>query len=258
MNKALSIDWEDYFQVNNFSIDINKWEQIKPRIERNTNLLLNMLKQHNTKATFFILGWNAKKFPKLVKKIHQQGHEIACHGYSHKPITSMSKKEFEIDVKKAIKAIKKACGVKPIGYRASTFSITEKTLWALDILKKNGFKYDSSMVPVKHPDYGIKCSKKPFIYKDIIEFPITTKCGLPVGGGYFRLYPYFLTKKILQSNKQAVFYIHPWEFDPKQPRRKLSLIKTWRHYQGINSTTKKFKRLLKDFKFKRIDEVLNL
>jgi len=257
---ALSIDWEDYFQVYNFSkiIDYEDWYLFRSRIRKNTIRILNILKEHNTHATFFILGWNAERFPDLVRMIKDHGHEIACHGYSHKPVTKMSKKEFQEDLKKSVKAIKKACGVKPVGFRASTFSITKKTLWALDVLRKNGFKYDSSMVPIKHPDYGVKCKKQPFLIKGMIEFPITTHKKFPIGGGYFRLYPYFLTKKIIKRHQRAIFYIHPWEFDHKQPRYPLPFTRRLRHYQNLRTTERKFRKLLKDFDFKRIDEVLHL
>jgi polysaccharide deacetylase family protein (PEP-CTERM system associated) len=165
----------------------------------------------------------------------------------------MNREEFSEDLDKSIKAIRKAAGIKPIGYRAPSFSIVKKTLWALDILKEKGFKYDSSMVPIKHPDYGIKgIPKKPFRIKGILEIPLSTTYGLPVGGGYFRAYPYWLTKHLLKQNKHAVFYIHPWEFDPKMPRYNLPLTKRFRHYIGLNSTEKKFRRLLKDFRFNAI------
>ena len=257
--RVLTIDLEDWFQVYNFNkiIKFKDWDNHKVRAVNKTKRLLKILNEHNTKATFFVLGWIADKHPELIKDIHDGGHEIACHGYCHKPIFLMSKKEFAKDIDKAKKAIKKSCGVNPVGYRAPSFSIVKNTLWALDTLKKKGFKYDSSMVPGNnHPDYGIKnIPKRPFKIKDILEIPMTTFFGFPLGGGYFRLYPYCLTKFLLKKRKNAIFYVHPWEFDPKMPRYKLPLIKKFRHYVGLNSTEKKFKKLLKDFRFSRIEDV---
>ena len=258
--KILTIDLEDWFQVYNFSeiIKFGDWDKQESRIVNNTHKILNLLEAYNTKATFFVLGWNAEKFPELVKEVKDKGHEIACHGYNHKPIFLMTKEEFSEDLNKAINAIKKATGVRPIGYRAPSFSIVKKTLWALDILREKGFKYDSSMVPVSHPDYGIKgIPKKPFEIKGILEIPMTTTYGLPVGGGYFRVYPYWLTKLLLRKNKNAVFYIHPWELDPGIPRYKLPLQKRFRHYIGLKKTGKKFKKLLRDFSFTKMDERLS-
>lgn len=257
---VLTVDLEDWFQVYNFSkvIDYKEWNNQEHRIIDNTKKVLSLLDEFNTKATFFVLGWIADKFPELIKKIHSQGHEIASHGYNHKPIYLMNKQEFSQDLDKSINAIKKACSITPIGYRAPSFSITRKTLGALDILREKGFKYDSSMVPIKHPDYGIKgVPSKPFKIKGILEIPLPTTYGLPVGGGYFRTYPYFLTKHLLKKNKNSVFYIHPWEFDSKMPRYKLPLLKRFRHYNGLKRTEKKFKRLLKDFEFIQMKELLD-
>ena len=258
---VLTIDLEDWFQVYNFSkvIKFEDWEKQKPRIVNNVIRLLNMLDKYDTKATFFVLGWIAEKFPFLISEIKARGHEIASHGYCHKPIYLMDKEEFAKDIDLSIEAIKKAAGTKPMGYRAPSFSITKKTLWALDVLKEKGFKYDSSMMPVKHPDYGIKgIPDKPFMIREILELPLPVTYGLPIGGGYFRAYPYFLTKHLLKQHKNPVFYIHPWELDPGMPRYNLPLIKRFRHYNGLKTTEMKFKRLLRDFKFMRMDESLKL
>jgi polysaccharide deacetylase family protein (PEP-CTERM system associated) len=257
--RALTIDLEDWFQVYNFNkiIKYEDWHKQEHRIVNNTHKLLDILDRNNTKATFFVLGWTAGKFPELVKKIYEKGHEIACHGYCHKPVFLMNKEEFSKDIDNAIKAIKKACKVKPIGYRAPSFSIVKKTLWALDILREKGFKYDSSMVPVKHPDYGIRgIPNKPFNIRGMLEMPISTTYGLPVGGGYFRVYPYWLTKHLLRMNRHAVFYIHPWEFDSGMPRYNLPLQKRFRHYINLSTTEKKFNRLLRHFKFNKIEEII--
>lgn len=253
--RGLSIDLEDWFQVYNFSkiISFDDWDKQEHRLEKNTHKVLDILDANDTKATFFVLGWNAERFPSLIKEIHKRGHEIASHGYSHRLVYHMSPEEFADDLDKSIKSIKNACGVKPIGYRAPSFSIVKKNLWALDILKEKGFEYDSSMVPIKHPDYGIKgIPNKPFSIRGIKEIPLSTTYGLPVGGGYFRTYPYFLTKHLLKQNKHAVFYIHPWEFDPGMPRHNLPLMKKFRHYNGLSSTEGKFRRLVEEVGFERI------
>ncbi len=258
--RALTVDLEDWFQVYNFSSIIKQedWDRQRERVIRSTDRLLDILDNYDTKATFFVLGWIAERYPFLISEIASRGHEIACHGYNHKPIFFMSKEEFGEDIEKSVKAIKKACGIRPKGYRAPSFSITKKTLWALDILKEKGFEYDSSMMPTdKHPDYGIKgIPRKLFMIKGIKEIPLTTVHGLPIGGGYFRAYPYFLTRYLLKKDKNSIFYIHPWEFDPGIPRYKLPLLKRFRHYVGLRRTRKKFKKLLRDFRFGKIEEIL--
>lgn len=258
---VLTVDLEDWFQVYNFSrtIKFDDWENQEVRVVSNTNKVLSILDESNTKATFFVLGWVAEKFPELIREIHDKGHEIACHGYSHKPIFEMGRGEFAKDLDKSVDAIENACGVRPIGFRAPSFSVVKNTLWALDILREKGFKYDSSMVPTRHPDYGIQgIPKKPFKIRGIIEVPMTTTYGLPFGGGYFRLFPYFFTRHLMKKHKKPIFYVHPWEFDPDQPRHKLPLLKKFRHYVGLNSTEKKFRKLLKDFDSVRMDEFLKI
>lgn len=249
--RFITVDLEDWFQVNNLR-NVVDWDKEEVRVVANTRKVLKLLK--DVKATFFVLGWIADKFPYLIGEVKDKGHEIACHGYSHKLVYEMAKKEFSSDIDKALKALKDACGVKAIGYRAPSFSIVKKSMWALDILNEKGFKYDSSMVNVKHPDYGISgIPNKPFKIKGLIEYPITTTFGLPVGGGYFRIYPYFFSKFLVSKNPNTVFYIHPWEFDPLQPRKKLSFLKSFRHYYGLSKTENKFKKLLKDFRFSKLN-----
>ncbi len=260
---ALTIDLEDWFQVYNLSkiIKYEDWDKQEKKIKENTHKILTILDKHKTHATFFVLGWIADKFPELIKEIHNCGHEIACHGYNHRPIFELTKTEFEKDLDRAIKSIKNITGVKPIGYRAPSFSVVKDTLWALDILQRKGFKYDSSMAPVKHPEYGIKgIPNQPFMIKGILEIPLTTYHGLPIGGCYFRIYPYWLTKYIIKSiikkNDFALFYLHPWELEPKIPKCDMPLSKRFRHYTGLKNTEKKFINLLKDFRFDRIDKFL--
>jgi polysaccharide deacetylase family protein (PEP-CTERM system associated) len=246
--KRITIDLEDWFQVYNLNgiIPYDRWDKQVHRLGRNTSIILNMLDKAGKKATFFVLGWCAERHPGLIKEIKRRGHEIACHGYSHKPVYLMTRDEFASDLDKSIKAIKKACGVRVRGYRAPSFSITKKTLWALDVLREKGFEYDSSMNPAwLHPDYGIKgIPKKPFKIKGIKEFPIIGLSSFPVGGCYFRLYPLWFSKLVFKLNKYALFYIHPWEIDSMMPKVKMPFLKKIRHYYGIKNNRRKLRKII--------------
>jgi len=267
---ALTIDIEDWFHVENLkeAIKFEDWPKYEGRVNKNVDKILRLLKEKNVKATFFILGWIAEYFPKIVLKIAKQGHEIATHGYKHDLIYKQKPKEFEKDLKKSIDLIEKITNKKVLGHRAASFSITNKSLWAIDILKKHGLKYDSSVFPIKRKTYGIpEAPKLPYnIKKDFLEFPLSTinflGKNIPIGGGYFRITPYFITKWIIKKiNKQkrpTIFYLHPWEFDPDQPRLKISFFKRFRHYTNLDKTEKRFKKLLTDFEFAPVKEVLNL
>ena len=272
MLNALSIDVEDWYCVYNLSGVIQKkeWHKYESRVLSNTEKLLSILKTHNTKATFFILGWIAEKYPAIVRKIDEEGHEIATHGYSHTLLTSLTPDEFDKDLARSIEIIKKCTNQDIIGFRAPSFSITAKTLWALDILVKHGIQYDSSIFPIGfHPDYGVnKSPLQPYqIGENIIEFPLSCFEVLGgrfpcCGGGYFRLFPYFYTRfGINQCNRNGrpvVFYLHPWEIDPDQPRVKLPFFKKIRHYSNLAETEKRLRRLLQDFRFATIKSVLGL
>ena len=272
----LSFDIEDWFQVENLrgAIERNNWIKEELRVVNNTEKILKILDEYDTKATFFILGWIAEKAPELIYKIHQKGHEIACHGYGHELIYLMEKEEFKKDVKKSKMILKDITGEEPIGYRAPNFSITE---WAIDILKEEGFKYDSSYFPVKlhdrygniNIDYEYKENNSKLIQKiehDLYEVQIPTlnifNMKIPWGGGgYFRILPYWIYKKgiekILNDKGCFVFYLHPWEIDPEQPKVKgIKLSYRLRHYSGLNKAEHKIKKLLKDFKFISIKEGL--
>jgi len=272
MLNALSSDVEDWFCAYNLSNAIKKedWHHCESRILKNIEKILNLLQDHNTKATFFILGWIGEKFPEIIYSIESQGHEIATHGYSHSLLTHLNPSQFDEDLEKSIKIIKRYSTQEVIGFRAPSFSITENTLWALEILKKHGIKYDSSVFPIGfHPDYGIEGSAlAPYqILGSLMEFPMSCfefigkrfPCS---GGGYFRIFPYAYTKfGIGQCNKKgrpAVFYLHPWEIDPGQPRIEVPFLKKMRHYINLDKTEDRLKRLLKDFQFTAIKEVLNL
>lgn len=268
---AISIDLEDWFCVRNLSCVISKdnWNNMELRVVNNTNRLLNLLGKNNVKATFFVLGWIAEKVPDLITKIEESGHEIASHGYSHSELTKITPDYFDRDVRKALEVTQCCVKQKIIGFRAPSFTITKKTLWAYDILSKYGIEYDSSVFPVGfHPDYGI--SDAPLtLYKvnnKLIEVPLSVvelfgkriPCS---GGGYFRLYPYsltkFLMKKCNKEGRPVIFYIHPWEIDNEQPRVKLNLQKKIRHYNHLNKTYGRLEKLLIDFKFVPIKELIS-
>ena len=275
MKNAMSIDLEDWFCVHNLSGAIKRadWDSCELRVRESTERLLSLFDQHQTRATFFVLGWVAKRLPDLIRKIEAAGHEIGVHGYNHLLLTEISPKEFEEDLAKALQVIED-CGLKsrPIGFRAPSFTVVEKTKsWALPILKKYNFKYDSSVFPIGfHPDYGIADAPMvPYMIADeLYEFPMS--ClemfgrRFPFGGGgYFRLFPYAYTKyclsKVNSHGEPTVFYLHPWEIDPDQPRIKaLSLSQKIRHYRNLGRTEKRFTKLLVDFEFTTMREVLGL
>jgi polysaccharide deacetylase family protein (PEP-CTERM system associated) len=285
MLNALSIDVEDYFQVQAFSgiIPYEAWGQFQTRVERNTFRLLDILNdpgignQSPPRATFFILGWIAGRYPQLVREIYAQGHEIACHGYAHKPIYQQSEETFRKDIRRAKAILEDIIGEEVVGYRAPSYSITRKSLWALEVLKEEGFKYDSSIFPIKHDLYGLySAPRHPFRIafngnqngdSGLWEFPLSTarilSMNLPVsGGGYFRLFPYSLVKKELKKINQAegkpfVFYVHPWELDPQQPRIRNAGIKSrFRHYINLDKTEDRLKDLIKTFQFAPLKKVL--
>lgn len=265
MINYLTIDVEDYFQVSAFEdvVISSEWESRVSRVERNTRHVLDMLDKYNVKATCFIVGWIAERYPDLVRDIDRRGHDIGCHSNMHRKIYDLSPAEFREDTRLAKETLEKLIGRPVLCYRAPSYSITRKSLWALDILEELGFKYDSSIFPIYHDIYGIPDAPR-FQYKlpdhDLVEFPISTAQflgrNIPAsGGGYFRLFPYRLTKMLLEKiNKQDqqpfVFYLHPWEIDPGQPRIKnAKLLSKFRHYINLSRTMARFERLLGDFSF---------
>jgi polysaccharide deacetylase family protein (PEP-CTERM system associated) len=272
MKNAISIDVEDWFCANNISetINIKEWEKCESRIKQNTFKILSILDKRGVKATFFVLGWIAERYPEIVVKISSEGHEIATHGYSHHLLTRLSPQEFEQDLCRSIETIGRYTDQEIIGFRAPSFSVTRKTYWALDILKKNKIKYDSSIFPVNfHPDYGIPdIPEGPHEIKEgLWEFPLS--CfkvfgrNIPCsGGGYFRVFPYFFTRygirKCNNYGRPVIFYLHPWEVDPDLPRIGLSFMKKFRHYYNLEKTEERLERLLDDFEFTTIKEVLKL
>ncbi|WP_295957135.1 XrtA system polysaccharide deacetylase [Rhodoferax sp.] len=270
---AFTIDVEDYFQVSAFSpyIERGDWDSRECRIEANIDKILQMLDISGTKATFFTLGWIAERYPQMVKKIVQEGHELASHGYGHERASDLSKKDFFSDVQSAKNLLEDISGIQIKGYRAPSFSINQGNLWAYDSLLAAGYKYSSSIYPIKHDHYGMPDTPR-FSYSvrdGLIEIPITTirlygKNFPSSGGGYFRLLPYFLTKlmisKVLSSDQQAaMFYFHPWEIDIDQPRISGVNMKTkFRHYVNISRMERKLGKLLEDFSWDRVDRVFSI
>jgi polysaccharide deacetylase family protein (PEP-CTERM system associated) len=272
MRNALSFDIEDWFQVENMkgAISFKDWDTLELRVARNTERILKILKDKDTRATFFILGWVAQKCPALVKEIADAGHELASHGYGHDLVYNLSREEFREDIRKSKEVIEGLTGRKVLGYRAPSFSITKDSLWALDILKEEGFVYDSSIFPVSfHDRYGFgKCESAPFKWPNgLIEVPLTVyrirNVTLPLaGGGYFRLLPYayfkYFFNKLNAKNERFTFYLHPWEIDPGQPRVKLPHGYRFRHYVNLKMTERSLVRLLSDFRFERIHQAYGL
>ncbi|MCU0599695.1 MAG: DUF3473 domain-containing protein [Desulfobacterales bacterium] len=265
MQNYLTIDVEDYFHVSAFAdiISSNNWDLMEQRVHINTKSILQLLKKYEVRATFFVLGWIADKHPQVVKDIVKDGHEIGCHSYWHRPVFELTPQEFREDTLRAKSILESICGKRIASYRAPSYSITRKSLWALDILKEAGFKIDSSIFPIIHDMYGIPESPR-FGYtlpgNGLYEFPITTMMlwgkNIPVGGGgYFRLFPYWFTKfalrRVNNTEKQPfVFYLHPWEIDCNQPRfNKARLFSKFRHYNNLGKTRDRFERLLNDFEF---------
>lgn len=264
---ALSFDVEDWFTVRNMRefFDYSDWNKQEFRLSFGMDFILDELEKRNIKATFFILGWVAKKCPDLILKIASKGHEIGSHGYSHTPIDLLTPESFENDLIKSLNELSAITGKKVRGFRAPSFSITRKTLWALSILKRNGIEYDSSIYSTIHPDYGI--NNFPVNVTDIngiLEVPLRKGkfygLDLPMnGGGYFRMLPYSMTRLSLKQTLKTdpmVMYFHPWEFDPGQPKMGLDKFKKFRHYVGLNSNREKFKKLLDDFEFITIEELV--
>lgn len=273
---ALTFDVEDYYQVSAFEkhIDRNAWMNYESRVKNNTGKILSLLDTHKIKATFFVLGKVAEENKGLVSEIYSQGHEIACHGYSHKLVYNQTHDEFKYETEKSKDLLESETGIKVRGYRAASYSITRKSLWALDILEKCGFQYDSSIFPIYHDRYGIEDFDKKIQrinYMDktynLVEFPISATriagVNIPVsGGGYFRLYPYFLTRfflrHFLRSEKiPFMFYLHPWELDPDQPRIDgISAFTKFRHYNNLEKCKDRLENLVSDFSFSRVDSIL--
>ncbi|MBZ5628702.1 MAG: DUF3473 domain-containing protein [Acidobacteriia bacterium] len=270
----LSVDVEDYFQVEAFAdlVSRESWDQWPTRVEQNTMRLLDLFDEADTKATFFVLGWVAAKVPSLVREITRRGHELACHSYWHRCIYGLTPEEFRRDTRLAKTVLEQASGVAIRGYRAPSWSITVRSLWALDILGEEGFEYDSSIYPIHHDIYGLPGARRvPYAHRlngnrRLQEFPPATVrlMGLTLpaaGGGYLRLLPYAYTAWAIrrmeaEEGQQVVVYLHPWEIDPEQPRIAGRVRSRFRHYTNLHSMEHKVRKLLQLRRFQSFQQML--
>ncbi len=273
---AMSVDVEDYFHVealkDNYNIDM--WSGLEHRVEKNTHQVLDLFSETNVKATFFTLGWVAQQYPALIRRMADEGHEIGSHGLEHKRIHTQSRSEFQADIRKSKNLLEDTGGQAVKGYRAATFSITEETLWAYEILTDEGYAYSSSIYPVKHDLYGMPSApRQPFRplgpHGALVEYPLPTiriagRNWPGGGGGYFRLLPYAYAKWAVRRvnnelNLPFMFYFHPWEVDPDQPRPDTMSAKSQiRHYSNLDKMEQRLRRLLSDFSWGRVDQVFTL
>ena len=272
MLNALSVDIEDWFQVGAFEnvISRDSWDALPCRVERNSEAVLALFARADVKATFFILGWVAERHPALVRRIAEAGHEIASHGWDHRRVSAMNASEFASDLDRAGRAIASACGIVPRGYRAPSFSIDERTPWAHLVLAEQHYVYSSSVAPLKHDHYGWPEAPRfahcPVPGSDLIELPVTTVAiggkRLAAGGGFFRLLPLAFSSWAIDrmnriEERPAVFYFHPWEIDPGQPRVARAPLKSrFRHYSRLSSMEAKLAKLLRRHQWGRTDAVV--
>lgn len=273
---AMTIDVEDYFHVAAFADVINPrdWEKYPTRVVKNTNAILELFENKGLKATFFCLGWVAEREPALIKAIVDAGHEIASHGYSHQLVYKQTPETFKEETKRSKELLEDICQKPVVGYRAASYSITAKSTWALNILSELGFTWDSSIFPIKHDNYGMPASpERPYLIelengRTLTEFPLTTaKVGpfsLPAaGGGYFRQYPYALSRWLFNrasdnQTKPQIFYLHPWEIDTEQPRiENASRFSKFRHYTNIGKCMSRLERMIGDFDFTTMTQALD-
>lgn len=272
IRNALTIDVEDYFQVSAFAryIPRSSWDSLPCRVERNIDRILVLLDEHKIKATFFTLGWIAERYPSMVKRIVENGHELASHGYAHHRVTELSRGQFYDDIARSKSLLEDIGGQSVWGYRAPSFSINKDNLWALDYLEEAGYRYSSSIYPVEHDHYGMPDAPRfafnPTGSRKILELPVTTvrllDRNFPAGGGgYFRLWPYAVSRWFLQrvnsiDKQPAIFYFHPWEIDPDQPRQVGISFKTrFRHYLNLGRMEKRLDALIRHFDWGRMDQI---
>ena len=275
MVNAMSVDVEDYFQVSAFDRVVSRagWDDFESRVVPNTERILELFEGEGVRATFFVLGWVAERFPRLVRQIAAAGHEIASHGYHHQLLYTLTPAQFREDVRAAKALLEQASGTPVIGFRAPSYSIVESSLWALDILIEEAYSYDTSIFPIHHDRYGIpNAERHEHVVRrkagTLIELPASTtrvgKVNLPIaGGGYFRLLPYAWTRWGISrvnrlERKPVVFYFHPWEIDPDQPRFAVGAASRLRHYTGLDRTPERLRRLMREFRFTSVAGVLNL
>jgi polysaccharide deacetylase family protein (PEP-CTERM system associated) len=270
LRNAMTVDVEDYFQVQAVAdiIDRGDWETLPRRVERNTDRLLEIFADAGTAATFFTLGWVAERHPHLIRRITAAGHELASHGYAHILANRQSAPEFRADIRRTKALLEDTGGVAVRGYRAATFSIGRDNWWAFDILAEEGYAYSSSIFPIRHDLYGVPdAPRAPFIAEpsSLVELPLTTTRILGrnfacSGGGYFRLLPYAVSRWAMrrvnrQEGRPCIFYLHPWEIDPDQPRQDRAGLKSrLRHYTNLGRMEHRLRRVLRDFAWGRMDE----
>lgn len=272
VRNAMTIDVEDYFQVSAFAPHISResWPQRECRVEANIDRVLGILDDGKAKGTFFTLGWIAERYPDMVRRIVAGGHELASHGYGHLRASDQSRAQFMDDISSSKKILEDIGGQQVIGYRAPSFSIGPGNLWALDVLQEAGYRYSSSIYPIAHDHYGMPDAPRfafhPNGEQGLLEVPITTvrigQRNLPAGGGgYFRLLPYALSRGMMRRvNKEdgqpAIFYCHPWELDPGQPRPEgLGLKTRFRHYVNLHRMESRIRALTRDFAWDRMDRI---
>jgi polysaccharide deacetylase family protein (PEP-CTERM system associated) len=272
IRNAMTIDVEDYFQVSAFAghIPRESWPDLACRVEANIDRILALLDAAGIKATFFTLGWIAERYPAMVRRIVGHGHELASHGYGHQRASDQTAEEFSDDVGRSKALLEDIGGQKVLGYRAPSFSIGSRNLWALDVLLKAGYRYSSSIYPIRHDHYGMPDAPRFAFYPNgsdgLLELPITTvrvmSKNLPAGGGgYFRFFPYAMSRWLMRrvndrDGQSAIFYFHPWELDPGQPRQRNIGIKTrFRHYVNLDRTEARLQALTRDFQWGRMDQV---
>lgn len=272
---AMTIDVEDYFHVSVFDglVPRERWNQMESRVSRNTDRLLQIFDDAGVKATFFVLGWVAERSGDLVRRISDSGHEIASHGYAHRLIYDQTPAAFRDDVRTSKHLLEQLAGKQVHGFRAPSYSVTPRTLWAIDVLIEEGYTYDSSVFPIHHDRYGIPLSPRhPYVLSSrsgsLLEAPASTVrfggFNFPVGGGgYFRLLPYAWTRLGISrinrtEGRPAIFYLHPWEVDPDQPRLQAGALGRLRHYRNLAETESRLRMLLRDFNFGSLWNVLSL
>lgn len=267
---ALTIDVEDYFQVSAFAphISRNDWERMPCRVERNVDVILSLLADADAKGTFFTLGWVAERYPQVVRRIADNGHEVASHGYGHHRASDQTPADFLDDISRAKHLLEDIAGQVVKGYRAPSFSVGKTNPWAFECIRNAGYLYSSSVYPIRHDHYGMPDAPR-FSYQPLpglTEVPVTTnqffQTNVPTGGGgYFRLMPYAMSKWLIArvnriDGKPAMFYFHPWELDPEQPRIHAAGWKSkFRHYINLHRTERRLERLLHDFRWDRVDRV---
>ena len=273
IQNALTIDVEDYFQVAALAeaVDQDDWGSMEYRVEANTDRLLALFDERGIRATFFTLGWVAERSPALVRRIRDAGHEIASHGYSHQLVYNQSPEVFREETRKSKAILENITGEPVTGYRAASYYITAKSRWALDVLVEEGFTWDSSIFPVHHDRYGMPGTPhEPYLLRTpnggtLTEFPLSTcpigQYRMPIaGGGYFRLFPYSLSRWglgwINRAGQPFIFYLHPWEIDTGQPRLKVKAFSKFRHYNNLDKCMGRLERLLGDFRFGSVSDVL--